>query len=230
MKYKNLVVIGSSHVSIESVREIERTIKKEKPDIVAVELDKDRLMALLHKRGRTGIVKGVGFKGMLFGLIVYWIEKSVGKIVKIEPGSDLKMAVKMAQEQKAQLALIDQHITKTLKRFSQTFSWKEKWHFIVDIFAGLFGSKKQMKTLGLKEPDLKKVPSKEVIKKMMGYVKKRYPNLYNVLVHERNIVMANNLTAIMKRYPKKKIVAVIGAGHEDEIMRMIKQKFNKQKS
>ena len=58
---------------------------------------------------------------------------------------------------------------------------------------------------------------------MMAYVKKRYPNLYLVLVHERNIYMARNLIGLMKQYPDEKIVAVVGAGHEEAMMNIIKQ-------
>jgi len=46
---------------------------------------------------------------------------------------------------------------------------------------------------------------------------KRYPNIYRVLIAERNVVMAKNLFAIMKNYPEDTIVAVMGAGHVDEV-------------
>jgi len=72
------------------------------------------------------------------------------------------------------------------------------------------------------EFDLTKVPSRKVIKKLVGQVKKRYPNIYKVLIEERNNVMAENLRKIMEMYPDKKILAIIGAGHEDDIIRLIK--------
>ena len=43
-----------------------------------------------------------------------------------------------------------------------------------------------------------------------------------MLVEERNNVMAANLRKIMQRYPDKKIVAIIGAGHEEELLELIK--------
>jgi pheromone shutdown protein TraB len=57
----------------------------------------------------------------------------------------------------------------------------------------------------------------------MEQMRDRYPNLYYVLVEERNHVMAKNIYSIMSKNPEKKILAVIGAGHEKEMMKLIKQ-------
>lgn len=226
MRYKNLILIGSSHVSKDSIKLVQETIEKEKPGIIAVELDKDRLNALLNKSKRSIFIKGVGFKGMLFALFGAWIEKKIGQIVNVEPGSEMKIAVNLAKKHKLKLALIDQHISVTLRRFSDTITWKEKFRFFADLMASLFASStssKEMKDINLTKEDLYRVPEQRKLKKMLNFVKKRYPNFYNVLVTERNAVMAKNLSSIMKQYPDEKIAAVVGAGHEDEIIRLITQ-------
>ncbi len=226
MKYKNLVLIGTSHISIESVKNVEKVMADIKPNIVALELDKDRFYALLSKKKRY-LMKGVGLKGFLFALIGAYVEKKLGKIVNVEPGSEMKTAIKLARERNAKIALIDQHIIVTLRRFSQTITWKEKWHFIVDIFRGIFARKKELEKIGLKSLDLTKVPEKKVIRKLISFVKKRYPNVYKVLIQERNDYMANNLVKLMKTHPKEKIFAVVGAGHEEAILSLVKQKLYK---
>ena len=81
-----------------------------------------------------------------------------------------------------------------------------------------------MKKYGVKELDLTKVPSKKMIKKLTSEVKKRYPNVYNVLIEERNKIMALNLKRLMESNPDKLIIAIIGAGHEEEMMDLIKKK------
>src|SRR3989338_2734072 len=119
MRYKNLILIGSSHVAKESVEEVTKTIEKEKPGIVAIELDKDRLHALLNPQKKGMFIKGVGWKGMLFAALGAWAEKSIGKLVKVEPGSEMKAAIHAAQREHAKLALIDQNIKITLRQFSK---------------------------------------------------------------------------------------------------------------
>jgi len=219
-------IIGTSHISPESIKKVENVILKEKPDIVAVELDRKRLFALLQKGKRQKLrfrdIKRVGFKGWMFAQIGAWAERKLGAKVGVSPGAEMLKAIAAAQQIGAKIALIDQDIEITLRKFSQSLSWKEKWTFVKDVFKGVVLRK------GVKI-DLSKVPSQKVIKKLIADVKKRYPNVHRVLIEERNELMAQRLARIMKDMPEEKVVAVIGAGHEKEISKLLK-KYLKAKS
>ncbi len=213
-----LKIIGTSHISPESIEKVEKAILKEKPAIVAIELDRKRLFALLQKDKQKPSfrdIRRVGFKGWLFALIGAWAERKLGAKVGVSPGSEMLKAISAAQQTGAKVALIDQDIEITLRRFSKALSWKEKWRFIGDLFKGAVLKK------GVKI-DLAKVPSQKVIEKLIEDVRKRYPNVYRVLVQERNEVMAKRLAHIIKHRPEDKIVAVVGAGHEKEIAKLVK--------
>jgi len=219
MKYKNLTIIGTSHIAKQSLDDVEKAILEGKPDIIALELDKKRLYSLFQEK-RRGIriydIRRIGIKGFVFALIGAWAEKKLGKLVGVSPGSEMKKAVKLAKKHQIKIALIDQDIEITLKRFSESLTWKEKLNFIVDIFNAIIGRKKTIKF------DLTKVPSKKIIKNLVAQVKDRYPNIHKVLIEERNNVMAKNLKDIMDKNQDKKILAIIGAGHEDDILELIK--------
>ena len=221
MDYNNLKIIGTSHIAKQSLEEVEDAIKSWKPDIVALELDKRRFYGLFKKPGKIRIydIKRVGIKGFVFSIIGAWAEKKLGKIVGVAPGSEMKKAVRLARKNSIEIALIDQDIEITLKRFSKSLTWKEKWNFISDIFKAIFGNKKTI------EFDLTKVPSKDVIKKLVEQVKKRYPSVYMVLIEERNYVMAQNIKGIMDLHPDKKLLAIVGAGHEEDIIEFINNKL-----
>ena len=133
----------------------------------------------------------------------------------------MKQAVRLAKKNNMKVALIDQDIEITLRRLSKSLTWKEKWNFIVDVFKAIVLRKKEV------EFDLRTVPSKKVIKKLIDKVKKRYPNIYNVLVKERNEVMAKILARLMKDKPDDKLLAIVGAGHEEEIIDLIERDINK---
>ncbi|HLC65024.1 MAG TPA: TraB domain-containing protein [Candidatus Nanoarchaeia archaeon] len=219
MKYGNLTIIGSSHIARESMNEVKGFIEKEKPDIVAIELDKHRASALLAKKKskiRLRDIRKIGVKGYIFSLIGAWAEKKLGEHVGVAPGSEMKTALKLAMKHNLKIAFIDQDIAITLRRFSNALTWKEKWTFLKDIFRGLVLRKREV------EFDLRKVPPKEVIKILVDKVRKDYPNVYRVLITERDKVMAANLENLMKKYPDKKILAVVGAGHEEGIMENLK--------
>ena len=219
----NLQLIGTSHIAKESVKEIEKAIL-EKPDIVAVELDIGRAAALLQKKRNkitlTQIMQ-IGIKGYIFAKIGQKVQQKLGKMVGVAPGSDMKKAIELASKEKLMVAFIDQPIQITLKRFSKALTWKEKGKFVLDIFKGLFNPKKQIKELGLEKFDLSKVPTKEVISKMMLQMKKRYPSLYRTLVEERNKYMVKKLIQLMRKNPEKKILAVVGAGHLEGLKELL---------
>ncbi len=216
LEYNNLTIIGTSHISIESIKEVNGFIKKYKPEIIALELDNKRFTALTEKR-RNNVkdVLKVGLKGYLINLVGAYIEKKLGKLVGVKPGSEMITAIKLAKKYKLKIILIDQDIQITLKKLSK-ISLKEKLRIIKDILKGILFKKEVIKI------DLKKVPSNDFIEKIINIVKTRYPEIYNILIKERNEIMAKALYKIINLNNDKKALAVIGAGHEKEVIRIIR--------
>lgn len=218
----NITLVGTSHISPDSLREVVQTIRSVHPDFVAVELDRNRLIALTQKEKRgPGIrdISRIGLKGWLFAKLGGWVERSLGAKVGVSPGDEMLRAVAVAHEVDAKLALIDRDIEVTLKRFNKALSWRERWNFFVDMVKGLFG----------RSPfkfDISTVPSQELINVMIKEVSHRYPNVYRVLIEERNIYMAKSLVALMRRYPEARIVAVVGAGHVEDMRDLLKKYLN----
>ena len=83
IQYQTLTLIGTSHISPESIVLVRRTIQEVQPSFVALELDKGRLLALLEKKRkmRWRDVQKLGVKGFLFALIGAWVEQKLGKMV-----------------------------------------------------------------------------------------------------------------------------------------------------
>lgn len=217
LTYKNLIIIGTSHIALQSIREVGNIIMLQKPNVVALELDADRFYGLMHKKKRKMSLKdiaAVGVKGFFFNLIAAWAEKKLGKMVGTSPGDEMKTAVKAAAEIKAEVALIDRHISETIKSLFRQITWKEKFRFIWDIVSGFFSRKKRMAF------DLSKVPDKAFIENILKMVRKRYPSIYKALIQERNVIMAKHLYNLMKN--NGSVVAVVGAGHEEGIISLLK--------
>ena len=214
----NVKIIGTSHIAKQSVNEIEDAVSLWKPDIVAVELDLQRASALMaEKKSKVSLamILKIGVKGYVFAKIGQFVQQKLGKFVGVSPGSEMKAAMELAKQEKLKVAFIDQPIQITLKKFSKYLTWKEKFRFVYDMFKGLLFPRKHMKDLGLDQFDLTKVPGKEVIKKMMNMMKKTYPNVYRALVSDRNKYMVKNIIKILRKNPGKKILVVVGAGHQE---------------
>lgn len=247
MKFRNLTLVGTSHIAKQSLKEVESAINEDNPKLVAVELDMGRLHSLFNNDQRRiplSMIKRIGVKGYVFSLIGAYAQRKLGGIVGVSPGSDMKKAVLMAREKKIKVALIDQDIEITLRKFSKRLTWKEKFRFVGDIFRSIFFRKREIKKLGVEKMDLSKVPSNELIKKLTEQLRQRYPNIYSVLIEERNHIMANNLFKLMEMLIKQdselekdredgkpedpsRIVAVVGAGHEEEILQILRAKYSK---
>jgi pheromone shutdown protein TraB len=251
LKFKNIKLIGSSHIAKQSVEEINKACENINPDIIAIELDSDRLAVLVSETNvvhdeEVGLknkkVKGfskkrsrsllnifkIGLNGYIFSLIGEFAEKKLGNIVGTKPGVDMLSAYKFARKNNRKIALIDQNIKITLKKLSKTITWKEKWQFVKDLF-NAFVLKKPDPGFDLKDLerlDLNKVPSDKLINKMMKQTKKKYPNLYKTLVEDRNKVMAKNLVILSKKFPEENILAIVGAGHEKEMGKLMKNMYN----
>ena len=88
MMYKNLQIIGTSHIAISSIKEVRKVILEEQPDFIALELDKDRLFALMSdkkRKIRLKDVRNLGVSGFLFAVFGQWVEEKLGKMVGTKP-------------------------------------------------------------------------------------------------------------------------------------------------
>ncbi len=225
MDYANLSIIGTSHIAKESIKEIEQFISSRKPDLVALELDRARFHALTTKKKQSTNIfsaMSVGLNGFLFLIFGQWAQRLLGRMVGVRPGSEMLAAVKLARKEGILIVLIDQDIEITLKRFSKALSFKEKMRIFWDLTFGTIFHKDDLRKYGISNIDLNRVPDDATIRKMMGVVRERYPGIYRVLVEERNVVMAKNLAKLMEHNPDKRILAIVGAGHESELLELVR--------
>ena len=124
-------ILGTSHISPESIKQVEKTIEKESPDIIAIELDRKRFFTLTSKGKKRLITKNIS--ALVLGLIGAYLEKKLGKIVGTKPGDEMKKAISIAKEKNIELQLIDQDINITLKKLTK-IPRREKFKVFWDIF------------------------------------------------------------------------------------------------
>lgn len=222
LTYKNLAILGTSHIAKESVIKVKGAIRNLKPDIIALELDKERLPSLLSKKRKISLssIKKLGLKAFFLNLLGSYIEKSLSKKTGILPGTEMRAAFLLAKKHKIQIFLIDQPIKITLNNLTSKITRKEKFQFLKDIFSSIIFRKRQI-TFNLNE-----VPSEKIINELIKEIKSKYPTVYKILVEERNIYMTKVLNKIMNTYKNKRILAIVGAGHAKDIVGELKSMKN----
>ncbi|MBT4651582.1 hypothetical protein HOC13_03610 [Candidatus Woesearchaeota archaeon] len=217
-------IIGTSHIAKQSIQDIKNRIKNNPPDIIALELDSQRATALLTEQKRkvslADILK-IGVKGYLFAKLGQYFQQKLGKMVGISPGTEMLTALNLGKKHKLKIALIDQPIQITLKKFSKTLTWKERFNFFSDLIQGLLFKKSQIKKMGLENFDLSKVPEEQLIEKLIQQLKDRYPNVYKALLSDRNKYMVKKLTKLQKDHPDQKILVIVGAGHKKGMISLL---------
>ncbi|MFB6107517.1 MAG: TraB/GumN family protein [Haloplanus sp.] len=146
-------VVGTAHVSADSVREVEATIESERPDVVAVELDEGRYRQM---RGETpdDIEAGDLLRGnTVFQFLAYWmlsyVQTRLGEKFDIQPGADMMAAVETAQDLGIDVALVDRDIQTTIQRFWARMGFLEKLRMVGGLLFGLADSRGVGLALGL---------------------------------------------------------------------------------
>ncbi|WP_435068411.1 TraB/GumN family protein [Haloplanus sp. C73] len=134
-------VVGTAHVSADSVREVEEVIDAERPDVVAVELDEGRYRQM---QGETpdDIEPGDLLRGnTVFQFLAYWmlsyVQSRLGERFDIEPGADMLAAVETAEELGIDVALVDRDIQTTIQRFWSRMGILEKLRLVGGLAFGL---------------------------------------------------------------------------------------------
>ena len=209
----SVLVIGTSHIAQESVKTIREAFRAFQPNAVALELDANRYYALLHPQARASAwqtLRIVGLKGYLFALLGKFVQDRLGKSIGMKAGSDMLSAIQLAREKKMPVFLIDQDLRITLKNISKRLGWKEKLQILKDLV------RPPVEYYELKH-DLRKTPSPELIRKILRHLRRSYPALYDVLVRQRNRHMKRQLEHILRHHPDKRILVIVGAGHEEEL-------------
>jgi pheromone shutdown protein TraB len=122
-------LVGTAHVSAESVDEVRREIETFEPGIVAVELDQNRYHALKYGAEEpeiADILKSGNLSLFLLQWGLAYVQKKIGMDVGVEPGAEMKAACEAAEERGIRIGLVDRDIRVTLQRFLGLMTLREK--------------------------------------------------------------------------------------------------------
>ncbi|MDO8647943.1 MAG: TraB/GumN family protein [Candidatus Diapherotrites archaeon] len=212
---KEIILVGTAHVSSESVKLVEQVINDEKPEVVGVELDDQRFAQLKQgEQWKEQNVMDLLNKGQaylfLLNLMLANMQRKIGEDLGVRPGSEMLKAIELAEAQNARIALLDRNVKVTLKRAFNKTSLKEKLKLGGGIVMGLFAGGEAIQITKEKVEEMKQ---KDIMTELIKELSKEAPSIKEVLVDERDFYIAQKILAC----DCKKIVAVVGAGHVDGI-------------
>lgn len=218
---KEIILLGTAHVSQKSVDLVKEVIAEEKPDTVCVELCKSRFQALTKKQQwqDTDLLKVIKEKKSVFLLANFMlasIQKKIGKKLGIKPGEEMAQAIKSAETSGSEIHLSDRDIRTTLSRAWRTVTLWGKLKLMAQFAFSIAGADE------ISEEEVEKLKNKDMLETLLSEIGEFQPQLKKILIDERDQYLAEKI----RTAPGEKIVAVVGAGHVPGIKALWKSRID----
>lgn len=205
---KTYILVGTAHVSQESVEEVKQLITSNNPEKVCIELDQGRYQSLSQPESWKNldiykVIKEGRGPLLLSNLMLSSYQKRLGIDMGTKPGEEMRAAIELANELNIPFTLIDRDIQTTLRR-----AWG---------ISGLWGKSKLMATLlsatftdeKIEASQIEELKKTSALHGMMEELASFLPSVKKVLIDERDQFMA----ARLYETSGNKLLAVVGAGH-----------------
>jgi pheromone shutdown-related protein TraB len=205
---RDIILVGTAHVSLDSADQVARVIQEEKPDTVCVELCEPRFQALTQKKHwqDMDIVKVIREKKaflLFLNLLLASFQKRVGDKLGIQPGAEMMRAIEVSEATGAHIHLADRDIRITLSRTWRLMGLWSKVKLLSQTILSLD------ETDRISQEDIEKMKREDVLETILSEVGESLPEVRRILIDERD----QYLTSKIRSAPGQRIVAVVGAGH-----------------
>jgi len=218
---KELILIGTAHVSKQSAIQVKEVIEAEQPDSVCIELDEGRYQSI--QDGNTWrdmdifkVIKEKKATLLLMNLAISSFQKRLAKQFGIEAGQEMIQGIESAKEVNAELVLADRNIQTTFSRIWNGIGFKGKAMLLTQVVFGIFSNET------ITEDELEEMKSQDMLDSMLAEFTVSFPKLKVPLIDERDQYLSQKI----KEAPGKKVVAVLGAAHIPGIKEEINKEHN----
>lgn len=215
---REIVLVGTAHVSKESVSEVERILEAEQPDRVCVEIDEARRKSLSSGSGwsQLNIYRVIREKRaflLLGNLVLSSFQRRIGSDLGVKPGEEMLAAMNAAEARGIPVSLCDRELPVTLRRaWAKTGLWGKN-KLLAALLSSVFTKEK------LTSEEVEALKKKNALDSMMEELAGFLPSVKEVLIDERDQFLATRIF----ESEGSKIVAVVGAGHMPGIVRWLER-------
>ncbi len=208
-----IILVGTAHVSALSIEEVNTSIKQEKPDAVAIELDEKRLESMKDKDAwrKMDIVKVLRNKQgflMLANIVLASYQKKMGQPAGVKPGDEMAAAINTCEELGIPQEMVDRPIAVTLRRAWAKNSLWGKCKLLAALLSSAFSKEE------IAPEEVEKLKKESEMDSMMSELSSYLPKVKEVLIDERDRYLASHIWQCAQKYGENsRVLAVLGAGH-----------------
>ena len=209
----DITLVGTAHVSKESVALVEEKILTGNFDCVAVELCPPRYENLVNQSWWKNLDIYEIFRKkkaalLLVNLALSAYQRRLGEKIGVEAGREMIRATELAAEQNIRLEVVDRDITTTLHRLVTEVSFWQKIKIFSGLVVGIFVGEE------VDQEQIENLKKGDMLHSVIEEFGESLPQIKNVLIDERDEYMTGKLEmlATSENGPKN-ILALVGAGH-----------------
>ena len=221
LKDKTYYLLGTAHISQQSVDDVAQAVAEIKPDAVCVELCATRYKNLneTEKWKDLDLIKVIkeGKSGFLLAsLLLSAFQKKMGKQLNIQAGAEMIKAIELSKQKNIPFFLIDREVNITIKRAWRSLSFWEKIKILSQLAGSLLFVPK------IDKQKIEELKQKDVLSGMIEELASSLPRIKKILIDERDLYLASKINKITE----KKILIVIGIGHQAGIKSLLGKEIN----
>ncbi|AKH37217.1 MULTISPECIES: TraB/GumN family protein [Nitrosomonas] len=207
-----ITILGTAHISQTSADKVKELIATGEFDAVAVELCPSRHKAivnpdLLSKMDLFQVIKKGQASMVAASLALGAFQQRMAERLGVEPGAEMRTAIKDATEAKLPILLIDREIGTTLKRIYHNVPWWRR----IELYSGLLASIITRETVSAEE--IERLKEGDVLESAFSQFAENEKHLYQPLISERDEYMSARLLKECMENNYEHTLAVVGAGH-----------------
>jgi pheromone shutdown-related protein TraB len=216
-------IVGTAHVSKQSVDDVRAVIDRVKPDVVCVELDRVRHEALTKDSAFRDLdVFKVVREGRTLYLLAHLAlasyQRRIGASLGVKPGAELLAAVKVAEERGIPVELIDRDINITLKRTWKNLGLWKRSMLLSSLIVGFEedDDEDEDEDEGVTTKTIEDLKEPKALSEMLQELGRAVPQIKKPLIDERDQYLATKSIAAGTAADggrRKTVVSVVGAAH-----------------
>lgn len=207
-----VTLLGTAHVSRASALKVEELIDTGDYDAIAIELCNSRYQALrdpdavarmdLFKVVREGKVPMIT-ANLALGAFQQRLAEQFG----IEPGAEMRVAMRLADKHALPLLLLDREIGTTLRRVYRNIPWWRRLYLLSGLLVSMFSHEE------FDEDDIERLKSGDILEAAFAEFADTAGDLFAPLIAERDEYMMLRLREYLDSGNHTNVLAIVGAGH-----------------
>jgi len=208
-----ITLIGTGHI-FDLTAALNTIFDEKQPDVICVELDRQRYQALILKTTQPDAYKQREKNLPIMYKMLARFQDNMADEYGVTAGAEMLTAIQYAQTHGLPVEFIDAEAQCLFLSMWKNMPIREKLRLMLSAFGGFFVSKKTV------EKELEQI--QDNLDTYLEEIGKKFPSIKKTLLDDRNQLMAGRLIQLNQTY--QQVIACVGDGHIPGLSKILTEK------